>query len=317
MRMFCGIESWSTNSFITHATSDTPRGAFEPAERPETFPVFSHEPTVTRGPAGEYVMFFVANQNQPWPIENCTARATGNGAGPKLATPSPTLAPTPAPTEMYRYRGDQPTYMAYAPSPGGPWSTPVQVIGIDSVRNADSNLAAAIYSNGSLVGLFRTRTFPPATPSGSSRVHLVTASDWKDPASYITHEADLFPGVGYRGLEDMHVYFDARGGVHSLFHHMDNATCPNVDDLPACGGHAFSADGTSWTYGGVAFGREVEFTDGGSFAFERRERPHFIFDADGTTPVALTSGVQYGDIPFAPLGQEGATYTLLQPVQAD
>ena len=208
--------------------------------------------------------------------------------------------------------------MSWARSANGPWSDPVEVIGIDDAHNADSNLAATIYPNGSLVGMWRSRSFPAAVPSGSSRVHLLTARDWRDPSTYDTHaNKDLFPSVGYRGLEDMFVWLDARGNAHAIFHHMDNATCPNVGDLPACGGHAFSADGISWTYGGVAFGRSVNFADGTVFNSIRRERPHLIMAADGVTPVALTSGVQYGTIPYPTqkYGPEGAVYTLLQPVR--
>ena len=244
-------------------------------------------------------MFFVMNPD-PGPPENCTAL----GATPVGWAP--------------RYHGDQPTYMSWSHSANGPWSDPVEVIGIDAAHNADSNLAAAIYPNGSLVGMWRSRSFPTAVPSGSSRVHLLTARDWRDPSTYNTHaDKDLFPSVGYRGLEDMFVWLDARGNAHAIFHHMDNATCPNVGDLPACGGHAFSTDGISWTYSGVAFGRSVAFTDGTAFDSTRRERPHLVMAADGVTPVALTSGVQYGSIPFPTqkYGPEGAVYTLLQPVR--
>ena len=83
------------------------------------------------------------------------------------------------------------------------------------------------------------------------------------------------------------------------------------DDLQQiCGGHAYSENGVDWIYTGYAYNNIVEFTDGSSITYGRRERPHFIFDSDDKcTPIALTNGVQYG-------GEYGdATFTLLQPVK--
>lgn len=310
---FCGIQSWSTNSQVVHATSDSPTGMYKLAptsggtgiNSSVVWPRFAHEPDVTRGPSGEWVMYFVMNP-APEAAEDCTntsasaeAVRSGGSGGNSL-----------------RYRGDQPTYMSMARSAVGPWSPPQVVIPVNNFSNADSNLAAVITGNGSVVGLWRVRTFPPAAVGGSSRIHLLTASDWSDPSTYVVAREELFPDVGYRGTEDPHVYRDARGGFHALFHHMDDADCADVDELPACGAHAFSADGVAWTYGGVAFGRTVTFTDtGAAFDFARRERPHMVFAKDGTTPVAVTNGVAFANQPApAPYDTESATYTLLQPI---
>ena len=62
-------------------------------------------------------------------------------------------------------------------------------------------------------------------------------------------------------------------------------------------------------------GDVVHFTDGSSFRFTRRERPHLVFREDGTIS-HLTSAAQYGDgkIP-GQIGDNGdACYTLVQPV---
>ena len=99
--------------------------------------------------------------------------------------------------------------------------------------------------------------------------------------------------------------------------------------LHAAGGHAFSRDGVTWTYTGVAWGPStttkqgdvVNFTDGTSFRFTRRERPHLIFrpavnGAMYGTISHLTSAVQYGagENP-GEIGDNGdASYTLVQPV---
>jgi hypothetical protein len=82
----------------------------------------------------------------------------------------------------------------------------------------------------------------------------VTATHWKDPSSYVLEHTDLFPAVGI--VEDPHVYLDAGGHFHALFHH--EIGCPpkswtarNIN----CGGHAFSEDGRRWFYGSAAGGR--------------------------------------------------------------
>ncbi len=61
-----------------------------------------------------------------------------------------------------------------------------------------------------------------------------------------------------------------------------------------CGGHAYSVDGVNWIYGGASFGNTVQFTDNTNVTFSRRERLHFVFADDKSTPIALTNGVQYG-----------------------
>lgn len=116
------------------------------------------------------------------------------------------------------------------------------------------------------------------------------------------------------GVEDPFLYLDDDEVFHAIFHNQIE-----YDDERLCGAHAFSADGVSWEFGGTAWGNRVEFLGGSSvasYAFSRRERPHFVF-GDPRAPrriTALTTGVQYG--PGSPLARPGedACYTLLQPV---
>ena len=89
----------------------------------------------------------------------------------------------------------------------------------------------------------------------------------------------------------------------------------------ASAAHAFSAPADwpadwrsgqpmNWTVTGVAYGGEVAFTDGSSFKFVRRERPHLLWR--GGEALALSNGVQYVgalDMPNA-----DATFTLVQPL---
>ena len=67
--------------------------------------------------------------------------------------------------------------------------------------------------------------------------------------------------------------------------------------LDATGGHAFSKDGCTWTYTGVAWGNataryntpegqgaKITFTDGLETTFTRLERPHLAFKASALPP---------------------------------
>ena len=167
------------------------------------------------------------------------------------------------------------------------WCRLVQVAPI----RADTNLAVVILANGSAVGTARRSGMP---------VYLVTASDWKNASSYRYHsEQPLFQLPEKTAIEDGSVYLDKKGRFHAIFHSGLN------------GIHTFSADGSSWTFGGVAWNNTVRFEGGQQYSFRRRERPHFVF-GDSSAPhriTALTTAVSYGDD-----GDSDASYTLLQPV---
>ena len=175
----------------------------------------------------------------------------------------------------------------------------------------DTNLAATIRPDGSVVGIGRTIGDPTLVVA-----HLVEASDWREPESYVgAWDEMLFPDtrlLPYAGVEDPFVYADARGSLHAVFHSQiqDN-------DERLCGAHAWSIDGKNWTFGGTAWSNRVPFVAAGGvelYRFSRRERPHFVFDADGSI-VALTTGVRYGAHSPAQPDGEDACYTLLQPVR--
>jgi len=60
---------------------------------------------------------------------------------------------------------------------------------------------------------------------------------------------------------------------------------------PQGGWHAFSRDGLSWTYGGLAYNVTVKWDDGTTMNMKRRERPELIFNQDGT-PIILFTAVE-------------------------
>jgi len=114
-----------------------------------------------------------------------------------------------------------------------------------------------------------------------------------------------------------YIWKDGNGVYHALAHCF----------TPFYGVHAFvhpadvpsdftdNVTAMNWTLGGSAYGNAVEFTDGTSFAFSRRERPHLVWGkgAWGVTPLALTNGVEYGA--KANTAYQDAIFTLSQPLK--
>lgn len=275
----CGVNSWTINSVVTHAQST--EGYNSPYKRVEVIHQhFAHEPDVTHGPNGEIVLYYSAYNFTG--VAECECEDGSTGPSCKLP-----------PSEFINV-------MQYAERNhfGGPWTRTV-VFPTRPTTDIDTNLAGAILSNGTFIGFARDW-------SDGSRIHLVLSDDWKNGTKYDMKSPELFPQLVPIKSEDPYLYRDCNGGFHAIFHNM------SPDDIQMlCGGHAYSMDGINWIYGGSSFGNTVQFTDGTSFTFTRRERPHFIFADDGCTPIALTNGAEYG-------GQYGdATYTLLQPIKTN
>lgn len=116
---------------------------------------------------------------------------------------------------------------------------------------------------------------------------------------------------------------------------MCEAVCTCAEHrLDATGGHAFSRDGWTWTYTGVAWGNAtaryntpqgqgatVHFTDGSMEKFTRLERPHLIFKTNLMVgdPIFLVNSAQYGNgtNPGTGSHNDDACLTLIQPVNQE
>ena len=176
----CGMHTWTTNSQTVRASSKTATGLY--LRENVEFPIWSHESVVTVAPTGEYVAFFSYNPNEgpSRPVCNCTDGSTPSTCHKKAKVSAPMIENT------------DPTYMSYSTSPTGNWSKPVLVLGptiVPKMTPMDTNMAAVILSNGSLVGMWRDHE-----PTGKSVPHLVTATNWKDAKTYVYSRDDLLFG---------------------------------------------------------------------------------------------------------------------------
>ena len=323
----CGIQAWTRNSRVIVASADNASAPFRFEK--ELFGVFSHEPAATRAPSGDFVIYFTTttlgcgSYGKCVPDSICAGlgnSTTCNPGGPTCwtqctdgSTPHTCHDNATEASPLTRF----PTYMAWSKHPLGPFSTPVMVFngsdqgGPQAPATGDTNFAGVIFDDGSLVGMWRgDRKSFSVKPNVVQYEYSVTASDWRNPASYRWGYAlksnnvfpQLVPGSETRtcGIEDPTLWLDRKKNVvHAVVHNW------------RAGGHAASADrGKTWRwYGGncsadkgsgsIDWSRSVwpqSFTQGGQKQQpSRRERPHIVVDPNGTV-TALTTAVQlHGD----------------------
>ncbi len=189
----CSMGDWLANSQVVHATSKSLTGPFKRQE--VVWPVFAHEPNTVRAPTGEYVMYWTATRNHKIPTmlsKSCECRASNQG-------------------KQLRCNGERDwsvdllTYMSYTTDPnGGNWSAPVEIP--QEAPLIDSNFAPVIMPDGSLIGLFRDDG-NHTSPKSKENMHIVTATNWRDPKTYKESSEPISGGVvGQAGPDSV---FDA------------------------------------------------------------------------------------------------------------
>ena len=104
---------------------------------------------------------------------------------------------------------------------------------------------------------------------------------------------------------------DDDGNFHAILHNLEGPHMVRGFREARVGIHAFSQDGERWFDGGLAYTNLVNFTDGTSWNFNRRERPHLIFAEGSRTIIALTNSAEPGGI------SGDRTFTLVQGVKRD
>ena len=311
----CGIEFWEPNSQVVHAVSQSPEG-------PYTFKdvvsvPFAHEPNAVLAPTGEIVIYMTMRHPDGYVPANCSAPQPTPVPTPKPIGPTPTPTPAPCYSPPPRH-----TYMTYAKDPSGPWSDPVLVLKANHSKWAncpvliDTNLAMAIKSDGSAVGVWRKCTNMETGKCSADCCtfpHLLKAGDWRDPASYVPNsDTPMFPELDPFGSEDPFVWLDEThpGGVHAILHDEQGPTRSSANGM-----HAFSADGgDTWTYGkDFAYNGTVQTNDGRTILYSRRERPHMILNSAGEV-THVTNGVQEEATPTDcdMYAQCDRSYTLVQ-----
>ena len=188
----CGIDYWEPNSRVVHAVADSADGPYEYAST--VLAPFAHEPNAVRAPDGSWVIYMTLRHPDGEQLFNCSARRDGPAV---KATDEP-----PPPRH---------TYMVHAPSPYGPWTEPQLVLKANTsiwdnrTVLIDTNLAVTILPDNSAVGIWRKCENPAGTVCEAQCCtfpHLLTATDWRDPTTYVPHSDRRLFGVRPFGAED-------------------------------------------------------------------------------------------------------------------
>ncbi|KAI0164580.1 hypothetical protein GGR57DRAFT_204413 [Xylariaceae sp. FL1272] len=111
-----------------------------------------------------------------------------------------------------------------------------------------------------------------------------------------------------KSFEDPFLWQDKRGNWHFLAHYLIDI--PLGLKGPRVSAHSFARNWEGpWIFRNttLAYNTTVDFTDGSSIVYYRRERPKLYFSDDGNvTPLYLVNGVQEFN--------SSASYTLIQPI---
>lgn len=303
----CGLYSWTTNSRVIRAVSESPYGPYRKVE--VILPPFAHDANVIEAPTGEIVLFVTA-------LRGVQPRDCRNDAPTEFRRTqqiSKSWAETP-PTEV----PPKDTYMLWADSPSGPWSEPVLVLNSTiwnsdywaknhRVAKCDGNLNGIIRKDGSFLGLWRRCE----TKDLFTIPHTLTASDWKNASTYQPNPAPLFVLAGSGAEDPSNIWTtyvqDVGRAYHAIFHDEQSTRCM-LGECSANGRHAFSLDGKTWRYALVdAYQRNVTFTNGTTIMVDTRARPHVILDPLTGNPIALSTGLKESN-------ESGYVWTLVQPM---
>ena len=289
----CGLTSWETNSFISHAVADSPAGPWVVEDR--ALGIWAHTPSAAVAHDGTILLFhlgsgvngsalpgsreYTATCHDGYspcgthPVHRCNSTGGGGvstGESPRGVDANASAAFGAFGASPRGAGAERGFSFHFASHPSGPWEK--VTVAVDDARGLlrdGDNFA------------FNT---PFTHPNGT--IYVVTANravlrayDWRGP-----YEAIATNACG--GGEDNYLYVDHRGHFHCLFHKSP------FSDLKAQGGHGFSVDGINWHSSDIpAYSSEQLYADGHTATYGKRERPHLIFDPASGEPTHLVNGV--------------------------
>ena len=218
---------------------------------------------VARAPTGEVVVVAVAGQlNASHPSCDCVDGRTTRGCGCDGVRPNDCHPQVPT--------------LLWAATPAGSWRR--RPLFPDATHG--ENPTVWIASNGSAYGMSRGG-------------HMSAfARDWRNASDWTHAVAGATPLAGKPDVEDPFLYQDGRDRFHALLHNLEG---PHMGADPMLVGvHAFSIDGLTWHYSGLAYTNVVALASNASLVLNRRERPHLVFAEDDAarTPRALVTSAE-------------------------
>lgn len=267
----CGLNAWQVNSIVTHAVSHDPVSAFTFLD--VALPVWHHNPQALRAVDGTYVIYTIGMSPQG-PVANCSHYRASEGPPPHNLTSTD--------------HGFEVVQAWSSLSPYGPWT--LLIVDPSAPYGELGNLI-----NG-------TNPSPATLPNGTvllashndGGLTLSTAPSWRGPYS---RPVVVLPYAAYNDsttFEDPFLWLGSDGLWHVLLHQYSK-TSPHPQYR--VGGYAHSL--TSDPYGAWALQADatpayttlVQFADGTSTNFTRRERPKLLLNATSGEPEVLYTGV--------------------------
>ena len=283
----CGLDYWSPYSRIIHAESNC--GAAGPYKfADQVVGTFAHNPTVVYSLADElYLMYHIGCAFSP--PDTCTAPSFSCGPGNFIngesgisVLSSPDLKTWTSYGQIFSGHNDD-SWDADVTNPS-PWP---------------------LYSPpGDTAKILLAYRGCPYNCSGAELMNLATAPNFRGPYTKIESQP-----IFENHVEDPFLWQDKRGNFHMLMHSLEPGG--GFGDGPKVGRHAYASKFEGpWKFNNqtLAFNTTVDFTDGTSVDYFRRERPQLFFSEDGKmTPLYLTNGVQEKG--------QGDSYTIVQPLK--
>ena len=302
----CGLDYWAPYSRIIRAESHNgPAGPY--AFAAEIQPAFAHNPTVVYSPADrKWLMYYIGCKLENL-ADECSSRYFTCGPGNTMNGESGISVMSSSDLRQWHphgpvIQGENDTRAWDAdftnPSPlplAFNWQRLDQRRGLDADSDPDP-------------GMLLVYRGCPYNCTGKEQINVaISKNGFKGP--YVKLQTDP---VFENNNEDPFVWRDKRGHYHMLLHSLE--LDGGFGAGPKVGRHAFARDYSGpWTFGErtLAYSTEVDFEDGRTTNYFRRERPQLYFSDDGEmTPLFLSTGVQPRNSPMShslivPVGDDG------------
>lgn len=286
----CTLASWKTNSAILHATAESPEGPYTPAG-PSVYSAvagvmiapWAHGAFIAFDPVeGVYLLWHIGPANTPssdW--KNCShsqvqqPQFSYSLQGPQDKSVQHTCHTLNAPPPC-----GETFYVSTSKSVAGPWSNPVRLPltaralnqswwASPERQNNPSMPAPYIFENGTTLLYYQATSCPAGWGNlAPACIGVLRAPHWRGPYDLLFNR-DL--PIVHPESEDPTVFKTARG-----FHLLTNVNTyhKRCGEGQACGGHAWSHDGITWSQMNLqAFGPVITLDNGTTVRNSYVERP--------------------------------------------
>ena len=283
----CGLEYWYPFSRIIRAESTHgPTGPYKFAA--EVAGTFAHNPQVVYSAAEKLWLLYHIGCPYPQPTYCHAINLTCGFGNTEAGESGISVLSSPDLRTWTNYSG----YVLNGDT-NGTWDTDTTNPGPFPLESADDHTPTMLMA-------YRGCEY---NCGGTELVSMASADNFTGPFTR-SHSQPL----SNEANEDPFLWRDKRGNYHMLMHYLGPGG--GSTGGPQVGHHAFTKrwDG-AWTFnnGTPAYDTTVNYTDGTSIRFMRRERPQLFFSEDGEmTPLYLSNGVQEFN--------SSASYTVIQPL---